>query len=645
MQRRVAEIIDSLLTGVVERVVALVSRVEGTYEFEVQPLREYFAAKYLYETAPYAPATRNQTGTKPDRFDGIAPNPYWMNVTRFFAGCFSKGELLDLGDRTARLIEGSEATEAAYPRTLALCLLQDWVFTQSSSAMKRILEATFDKPGIRWGVSKDESSPGGVYGAGVSVGLSPTAGFENLVDHLWPQVVSGSPGESLAAVCQIIRRQPEKSVIADLWYREAIGKQPAELRFWCTVGNWLAAFKELDFSRFKAILMAMDPADFDWGLAAYVQAGGDVSGLSTAELHQAVIAILNGVGDGSFKTLNAKNQVVALRATDPMLYVNIIRRPEYGHFMITDINLGTETSDIYPSLLRKVDELSGERFEVSFSYWRGFFGEMRSAFGKTWREYALTNIAVATKDPTERGAGANSLFDENYLLLDRLRNARRRPRQEDWWKGQYGTAVDASDRGLWILASFSWMHPESFVKIVSTFNRAVQELDDVTYYDVLEACRLSDAYAKFSRNGIVLDDAILVELSWRTKALLHTRLPEMQRKEMDVAFLRSRSKDGLAGTIFLDSLTGAAISGRVDLAENIRLISSGVRRGILSRRSYYHREAAAFNKGLKGMRHEVIKNSSELPSGLVAAAHSGADTRRRFPPVMEIAEEQEWFDE
>ncbi len=94
MRRRVAEIINSLLTGVVERVVALVSRVEGTYEFEVQPLREYFAAKYLYETAPYAPATRKQTGTKPDRFDGIAPNPYWMNVTRFFAAFLRANSLI-----------------------------------------------------------------------------------------------------------------------------------------------------------------------------------------------------------------------------------------------------------------------------------------------------------------------------------------------------------------------------------------------------------------------------------------------------------------------------------------------------------------------------------------------------------------------
>ena len=48
-------LVDDLLVCMIERVGALVSRVEGTYEFEVQPLREYFVAKHLYVTAPPSP--------------------------------------------------------------------------------------------------------------------------------------------------------------------------------------------------------------------------------------------------------------------------------------------------------------------------------------------------------------------------------------------------------------------------------------------------------------------------------------------------------------------------------------------------------------------------------------------------------------
>jgi len=49
-------LVDDLFQGMVERVFALVSRVQGTLEFEVQPLREYFAAQHLYTSAPYSPA-------------------------------------------------------------------------------------------------------------------------------------------------------------------------------------------------------------------------------------------------------------------------------------------------------------------------------------------------------------------------------------------------------------------------------------------------------------------------------------------------------------------------------------------------------------------------------------------------------------
>ena len=77
-------LVDQLiLKGMARRFfVALVSRVQGTFEFEVQPLREYFAALYLYDTAPYSPSAQRR-GALPERFDAIARNFYWLNVARF----------------------------------------------------------------------------------------------------------------------------------------------------------------------------------------------------------------------------------------------------------------------------------------------------------------------------------------------------------------------------------------------------------------------------------------------------------------------------------------------------------------------------------------------------------------------------------
>src|SRR5690606_35663535 len=87
------QLAELLFSGIVERVVFLVSRIQGTFEFEVQPLREYFVGRYLYETAAYSPTGMESKGTLPDRFDGISRNFYWFNVVRFFSGCYSVGEL------------------------------------------------------------------------------------------------------------------------------------------------------------------------------------------------------------------------------------------------------------------------------------------------------------------------------------------------------------------------------------------------------------------------------------------------------------------------------------------------------------------------------------------------------------------------
>ncbi|MGY3152644.1 hypothetical protein [Bradyrhizobium elkanii] len=63
------EVVEEIFGAMLERVVMIVPRIQGTYEFEVQPLREYFAARFLYDTASYSPTGKERKGTKPDRFE------------------------------------------------------------------------------------------------------------------------------------------------------------------------------------------------------------------------------------------------------------------------------------------------------------------------------------------------------------------------------------------------------------------------------------------------------------------------------------------------------------------------------------------------------------------------------------------------
>lgn len=134
------ELVGQLFTGMVERVVVLVSRIQGTFEFEVQPLREYFAARHLYDTAPQVPAARKVKGSKPERFDALARNFYWLNVTRFYAGCYSSGELSSLLDGIDELYDDPAYESLGYIAELSLTLLKDHVFALHPRLALRLLD-------------------------------------------------------------------------------------------------------------------------------------------------------------------------------------------------------------------------------------------------------------------------------------------------------------------------------------------------------------------------------------------------------------------------------------------------------------------------------------------------------------------------
>ena len=143
------ELAQDLLKGTVERVGALVSRVQGTFEFEVQPLREYFTARHLHKTAPYSPPGNAKRGTRPDRFAALAGSFYWTNVTRFFCGFYDVGELPSLVDGLINIGEESGYSLINQPRRLAMMLLGDHVFTQSPRSMRRLIKFIVREPGFQ----------------------------------------------------------------------------------------------------------------------------------------------------------------------------------------------------------------------------------------------------------------------------------------------------------------------------------------------------------------------------------------------------------------------------------------------------------------------------------------------------------------
>ena len=122
-------VVDQFFNGVVDRIMVLVERVDGFFEFEVQPLREYFAAAHLYDTADDG-HNGPSCETVPDRCARLLRSPFWANVLRFFVGRFRAGELATLADELMDFAEDPKWGATVTPRDMAVALLSDQALTR-----------------------------------------------------------------------------------------------------------------------------------------------------------------------------------------------------------------------------------------------------------------------------------------------------------------------------------------------------------------------------------------------------------------------------------------------------------------------------------------------------------------------------------
>lgn len=134
-------IVDQLFEGASDRLWALTSKVDGTFEFEVLSLREYFAARFLYH---------NVGEDNPD-FDSttvlreLLRRPYWLNTARFYGGNAKGNGIYPL---TAGIEQ--ELSQSASPASYlaAWALLTDGVFQRRPRESRKVLTALCSETGI-----------------------------------------------------------------------------------------------------------------------------------------------------------------------------------------------------------------------------------------------------------------------------------------------------------------------------------------------------------------------------------------------------------------------------------------------------------------------------------------------------------------
>lgn len=511
------DITDKLFQVVKERVCALVSRVQGTFEFEVQPLREYFCAKYLYKTSPYSPVGAEKPGTLPDRFEAISRNFYWQNVTRFFAGCFSKGELAMLIQKLKELEDDDELKYTNYPRIVTSQLLSDYVFTQYPLLLKDVVKIIVNGINIRSIINKEKIGLNNE-----SITLPTECGRKELVIECFKQLKTFPNKDYALELIDLIKTNPYE--IVENWSEFVHEVNGEQLTLWLEYGYRLGIIHQVDENTLVDIINRDD----------YVQA------------EKRIIIVINGNRlDVIEKHLDFKELALKGILSNRVLIVQRNRVFSALHFlgMITSPSILSVMSELSNSNISFIDYISryfsrhlleeireqiqsmtsDETIDVmidkkiheflkstqyilstnilnwnnSIEPWDFLVENGRRIFGDSWRFDVISVISAGIKSKKETYEEFYDLSDSSISLCKRARCARLKSGNAKYWEKQISSNKNLQYK---LLVFFTWATPNTIVKVFNTLSPVIDSLKRHEILQLAEAIEVSSSNNIFSKS-------------------------------------------------------------------------------------------------------------------------------------------------
>ncbi|MYV97431.1 ATP-binding protein [Streptomyces sp. SID3343] len=454
--RKETSLVEDLFTGVTARVWALTSKVEGTFQFDVQPLREYFAARYLYAFA----------GADLPRFDKVdvlrelVRRPYWLNTTRFYAGFAQPNEL-------GGLIEGlkdewGNPARLRQVRFTAWTLLRDGVFRCRTRSQQSAAELFLDPLSVR------------LINHALNAGEIPPLGWDSgandltaaLLDRIADDPHSVATRERLALTEQLI----DERGVFDTWWlphmRAAIGTN--DERAWLTIGAALAAASRTEGSDLEGLNL-----DDPHIATAAVAVGLPAEAGSTTE-KTLVRAVLDGhCSDVECASLTGfAHDLLRVAAPQHFLRKLQVFRHTLGHDPLyrvpvhhADRRIGPDEHRAALIRLRSRDDRfarlgQARRFtresRDTVAPWVDTARTLADVFGPCWLAAEIAVIGAtatptnfAAQGDTTPGSGPFGPRPDYGRLVQDIRGFRD---TGSWWTTQYELHRDPLSRATWVLA-------------------------------------------------------------------------------------------------------------------------------------------------------------------------------------------------
>ncbi len=535
---------DKLFDVMKERVCALVSRVQGTFEFEVQPLREYFCARYLYNTSPYSPSGYEKKGTKPERFEAIAKNFYWNNVVRFFTGCFDRGELPMLIYKLEELQEDEFLKYTNYPRLLTSQILSDWVFTQYPKLLKNVVKIIVD--GVNIGSILNQES--GRYYNDEPILLPNECGRKELVSECFEQLKTFPLSDYAHELISIIKNNPYNNLIS--WEKYAEQIEGKKLTIWFIYGYWLEVIYKADNKLLTRLIKKgnlnsvinkiqvaingnkIDVINKDSELKQKALIGvtsGKLSVINLKEINRSSLQLLSIVWnpfllsrifESGLPNISLKEFILDVIDGNRSLYRAKNHAYKFMEFPIQD-SIDKNIRNFYQSIKNGL-EIELSNWINSIEPWDILVENSIVYFKDAWSVVLVSIIAAGIKARSAKYEDFQNLEDSTISLCKRVRCARMKSGNTKYWKR---IIKKAKNLKFCLSVFFAWATPRTIISLFDDLNKIVYKLEEDEYLNLIESLKKVCKVSKFRQKqqvemekGIELNnfsDKLLLCISYR----------------------------------------------------------------------------------------------------------------------------------
>lgn len=611
-QPEAQKLADEIYSAITDRVLCLVER-DDAFEFEVQSLREYFAALHIFENL----TSKGHGNSRDDGLDALIERPYWSNVCRFFVGMLARGEIRAFPGNL-RTVEGRTQPHPL-ARGMAVQVLGDRIYSGLSDAdIRSVVDFIFDGPGLLF------AEDGILDSTGSPLRLGEKAGRTQAVSHLMARLENETHPEVRRAAARSLaaHAEPDEN-IADWWWKRFETSNSwldtaAHLKL---LGN-LSANQE---ARLRAVISQSSSGN-DWHVENIAQGGYDGSDqtvLSTAraELNDGAAEVVSGVSVTTRLGTIVANATALITGRQPP--VPGPRRVVPAAPSVPPQEPGDVPTTNVPSPFDWSRRLNAAALD----------------WGDGWVLRGLISGIPLTIDLDDIDA---------FLTTDAVRDALKREAgyranrsDADWWVATVAMSPAGGRRALTVLSMLQHARADVIVKLSSALDKVILELQP-KYYRALESALLRKAASPSGRR-VNFDDAFRLNqmnVSGPTLWLLWIVATESTRDRV--------------GRVLDAGLDGLLRSGTADARRAIRAINSGKKlklqlfdetRGVLPQGAWAN--ASHMSAMNVAMAKSVLKRPESWPPDIVQIAVDRVATQvaGRTPPLAEFAAANGWFDD